>query len=187
METKLDFEHEVTVAEMLDARDHRVEMQRSLINEYQHPVLCFMLNIPGPHKVGEDFERAFKYGVGSIKETLSERGMKTDAEKVEAFVTGYVYYLSVDAPAIDIKKAMCELEERDRIGRIFDIDVLRTDGSKVSREEFGMGPRKCLMCETEAHICARNRSHTVASMVDEIHKIIKDTFGNSDKRMFYGE
>lgn len=175
MELKLDFEHEVTVPEMLEARDHRVEVQRSLISEFHHPVLCFMLNIPGPHKVSDDFEKAFKYGVKSIKEALREHGMKEDTEKEEAFVTGYVYYISVDAPAIEIKKAMCEIEERDRIGRIFDIDVLRTDGSKVSREEFGMGPRKCLMCETEAHICARNRTHTVVSMVEEIHRIIAET------------
>lgn len=175
MEKQLDFEHEVTVQEMLGARDHRVEMQRSLINEFQHPVLCFMLNIPGPHKVGEDFERAFIHGVRSIEEVLRKHGMKKDAEKEEAFVTGYVYYASIDAPAIEIKKAMCEIEERDRIGRIFDIDVLRTDGTKVSREEFGMGPRKCLMCEKEAHICARNRTHTVSSMVEEIHRIIGET------------
>lgn len=172
---ELDFMHEVTVPEMMDARDHRVCVQKDLIAEFKHPVVCFMLNIPGPHKVSEDYEKAFKYGVRSINELLEKYGFEKDTEKVEAFVTGYVYYASVNAPAIDIKKAMCEIEERDRLGRIFDIDVLRTDGSKVSREEFGMGPRKCLMCELEAHLCARNRTHTVASMVEEIHHIIKDT------------
>ncbi len=179
MEVKLDYEHEVTVPEMMDARDHRVEMQRKLIAEFQHPVVCFMLNVPGPHKVGEDFEKAFRYGVKNINEALEKHGMKKDAEKEEAFVTGYIYYVSVDADAVDIKKAMCEIEEKDRIGRIFDIDVLRTDGSKVSREEFGMGPRKCLMCELEAHICARNRTHTVKSMVEEIHRIIKESFAGA--------
>ena len=55
MERKLDFTHEVTVPEMLAARDHRVEQQRDFIARFHHPVICFMLNIPGPHKVGEDF------------------------------------------------------------------------------------------------------------------------------------
>ncbi len=171
---ELDYTHEVTVPEMMEARDHRVSAQRELIDEFKNPVVCFMLNIPGPYKVGEDFERAFKFGVGSINGILEKYGFKKNAEKEEAFVTGYVYYASVNADAIDIKKAMCEIEEKDRIGRIFDIDVLRTDGSKVSREEFGMGPRKCLMCEREAHMCARSRTHTVASMVEEIHRIIND-------------
>ncbi|SFG53418.1 citrate lyase holo-[acyl-carrier protein] synthase [Oribacterium sp. WCC10] len=170
-----DFEHEVTVPEMLLARDHRVEMQRQLIEEYHNPVICFMLNIPGPHKTGDDFARAFGYGVEKIRYKLTEQEMTVVKEIKEEAVTGYVYYLSVESDALAIKKAMCDIEEENRIGRIFDIDVLRTDGSKVSREEFGMGPRKCLMCEEEAHICARNRTHTVDSMVSEIHKIIEKT------------
>lgn len=177
---KLDFSHEVTVPEMLEARDHRVMMQSKLIEEFHAPVVCFMLNVPGPHKVSEDFEKAFRYGVNKINEALGKHGMKINTEKEESFVTGYIYYASVACDAVDIKKAMCEIEEENRMGRIFDIDVLRTDGSKVSREEFGMGPRKCLMCELEAHICARNRTHTVASMVDEIHRIIKETFSDCE-------
>ena len=87
----------------------------------------------------------------------------------------YVFYASVDSDPVSIKKAMCEIEEADRLGRIFDIDVIKTDGTKVSREEFGMGPRKCLMCEEEAHFCARNRTHKVSDMVEEIKRIIHST------------
>ncbi len=174
MSNGIDLNHEVTVPEMLMARDHRVDMQRGLIETFGDPVVCFMLNIPGPHKVGEDFLWAFDRGLNSIKETFRAHNMTINKEIREESVTGYIYYASVHSDAIELKKAMCEIEEADRIGRIFDIDVLRTDGSKVSREEFDMGPRKCLMCELEAHICARNRSHTVKEMVEEIHRIIED-------------
>ncbi len=175
MSNGIDLNHEVTVPEMLMARDHRVDMQRELIDAFRDPVVCFMLNIPGPHKVDDDFLWAFDRGINSIKEAFRTHDIIINKEVREVVVTGCVYYASVHSDAIDIKKAMCEIEEADRIGRIFDIDVLRTDGSKVSREEFDMGPRKCLMCEREAHICARNRSHTVKEMIEEIHKIIENT------------
>ena len=55
----------VTVPEMLAARDHRVELQQDFIARFHHPVICFMLNIPGPHKVGEDFYWAFRMISGS--------------------------------------------------------------------------------------------------------------------------
>lgn len=167
------FNHEVTVPEMLMARDHRVMMQKEFIDTFGDPVVCFMLNIPGPHKVGEDFKWAFDIGVERIKAKLENQGITISKSKTEEAVTGYIFYASTHGDAIEIKKAMCEIEEADRMGRIFDIDVLRTDGSKVSREEFGMGPRKCLMCELEAHLCARNRTHTIEEMVEEIHEIIR--------------
>jgi holo-ACP synthase/holo-ACP synthase/triphosphoribosyl-dephospho-CoA synthase len=88
-------------------------------------------------------------------------------------------FISAEADATEVKRRMCMLEDRDRLGRIFDIDVLRVDGSKVSREDFGMAPRKCLMCEQEAHLCARNRTHKVADMVEEIHRIIQNARGEA--------
>ena len=173
MEKELDFTHEVTVPEMLAARDHRVELQQEFIARFHHPVICFMLNIPGPHKVGEDVYWAFETGLQCIEHSLAQNDIRIEAEKKEAEVTGYVYYASVDAEAIRVKELMCLIEDADRLGRIFDIDVIRKDGQKVSREEFGMPPRKCLMCEEEAHLCARNRTHAVPDMVAEIHHIIE--------------
>ncbi|MBR1855701.1 MAG: citrate lyase holo-[Oribacterium sp.] len=171
----LDYSHEVTVPEMMEARDHRVEMQKAIIERTGLPVVCFMLNVPGPHKVSKDFYLAFQKGVERIVNKLEEYSLGIVYRKTEEIVTGYVFYASVDSDPVSIKKAMCEIEEADRLGRIFDIDVIKTDGTKVSREEFGMGPRKCLMCEEEAHFCARNRTHKVSDMVEEIKRIIHST------------
>ncbi|MDY6305556.1 MAG: citrate lyase holo-[acyl-carrier protein] synthase [Oribacterium sp.] len=214
IDNELDYSHEVTVPEMIAARDERVEKQQYLCKKYGKTVICFMLNIPGPHKIAPDFAAAFDLGVSRIREALADRAIdgtsddvdqalyhssKNDASKdntdhradavpiehtnelpvleehIERNVTGFILYMAVDADPIEVKKRMCVIEERDAIGRIFDIDVLRPDGAKVSREEFGMGPRKCLMCGKEAHICARARAHEVSDMVEKIHEIIKDT------------
>ena len=177
MPDQLDYSHEVTVSEMLEARDRRVEMQRSMIAETKNPVICFMLNVPGPHKVDDTLMWAFETGVHRILVKLEEVGITVSRSITEREITGFVFYAAVEADAVQVKQKMCELEDADRLGRLFDIDVIGLDGRKVSREEFGMAPRKCLMCGKEAHICARNRSHTVQEMTAEIHRIIQAAQG----------
>ena len=67
---------------------------------------------------------------------------------------------------------MVSLEDQDRIGRLFDIDVLRPDACKVSREDLGFSPRTCLLCGQPAHVCSRSRSHSVAELTAEISQIL---------------
>lgn len=93
--------------------------------------------------------------------------METIKEK-----TGYEAFYSVDANPDFIKELMVSLEDQDRIGRLFDIDVLRPDGSKVSREDMGSAPRTCLLCGQPAHVCSRSRRHSVAELTAEIGKIL---------------
>ena len=42
---------EVSLKDMLDAREHRQEVQRMLLSEHHLPVISFTLNIVGPVKV----------------------------------------------------------------------------------------------------------------------------------------
>ena len=86
--------------------------------------------------------------------------------------TGYEAFYSVDANPDFIKELMVSLEDQDRLGRLFDIDVLRPDGSKVSREDMGSAPRTCLLCGQPAHVCSRSRRHSVAELTAEIGKIL---------------
>ena len=52
-------------------------------------------------------------------------------------------------------------------------DVLRADGTKVSREELGFAPRCCLLCGQPAHVCSRSRAHSVAELTEEITRILE--------------
>lgn len=42
---------EVSLEDMLDAREHRQDIQRMLLSQYHLPVISFTLNIVGPVKV----------------------------------------------------------------------------------------------------------------------------------------
>ena len=59
---------EVTLTEILDAREMRAFMQKELIEAYKLPLVCFTMNIAGPVKVTPLIERAFNEGVSLLKQ-----------------------------------------------------------------------------------------------------------------------
>ena len=70
------------------------------------------------------------------------------------------------------------IEDGGGLGRLFDIDVLDAGGKKLSREDLGLPPRKCLLCEQPAHACARSRTHTVMELTEQIESILRKEFSH---------
>lgn len=58
---------EVSLKDMLDAREHRQEVQRMLLSEHHLPVISFTLNIVGPVKVFPLALRTFHEGIRLIE------------------------------------------------------------------------------------------------------------------------
>ena len=56
-------DREVTLMEMLEAREVRAGRQRELLERYARPVVSFTLNIAGPVKNGPVIRRAFREGL----------------------------------------------------------------------------------------------------------------------------
>ena len=167
---------EVSLQEMLAAREQRSALQTKLLQQYKKSLISFTLNIPGPVKVPDGVPQAFATGCRRIETLLKDRlvlvqHMETIKEK-----TGYEAFYCIDANPEFIKTLMVTLEDQDRLGRLFDIDVIRPDGSKVSREELGRPSRTCLLCKEPAHACSRSRRHSVAELTAEIGHILKDLY-----------
>ena len=163
---------EVNLQEMLAARERRCYLQAQLLQQYKRSLISFTLNIPGPIKVLPGVPEAFALGCSRIEALLKDRLVLIQHMETIKAKTGYEAFYSVDANPNFVKELMITLEDQDRIGRLFDIDVLRADGSKVSREELGFAPRTCLICEQPAHVCSRSRSHSVAELTAEISQIL---------------
>ena len=72
-------------------------------------------------------------------------------------------------------KGMQHIEEAHPLGRLFDIDVLDSEGHKLSRPQY----RPCLICGNQAQLCARTRRHTVAEMQAKIEEMLS-TWKNSN-------
>ena len=69
---------------------------------------------------------------------------------------------------------MTEVEDGEKIGRLYDIDVIGVDKLPVSRSDFGMPERKCLICGSPAHVCSRSRKHTTEELLLEIERVLSD-------------
>lgn len=159
---------QVTLAEMLCARERRAVLQRELLVSGE-TLICLTMNIPGPVKTSRLIEGAFFEGMRRIEALSGKiRRMKLIREK-----TGFEVYYLTDADAVSVKKAVRTIEETPLIGRIFDIDVILPSGEKLSGEALGFPARSCLLCEKPAFLCARSRAHSVEDMFSEITRRIR--------------
>ena len=158
----------VTVADVLSARDARVERQRRMQMAHGGTLISFTMNIAGEIKRDDWIERAFLEGVRRIEAALAAGGIAVAARERTLAFTGCEEIWAVDAPAQELKARMCAIEEMDALGRLFDIDVIDADGYKLERPM----ERRCLICGGPVRACARSRTHSARELSERAHEII---------------
>ncbi len=163
---------EVSIPDMMERRETRVFQQQEFIDTYGQPLVSFCLNIPGPVKTTPQLRRLFDDGFADIKTVLADHNIETLAEIEVHEKTGDEALLSCSADASLLKDLMTAIEEEHPLGRLFDIDIIATNGQKLSRPSF----RKCLICERQAQDCARARTHTVAEMQEKISQMLAEEY-----------
>ena len=169
----------VSVEDMMEARERRARLQEQLIQTYQVPVVSFTLNIPGPVKILPGTEEFFRRGSESVRQVLKQASVPILFETQLWEHTGLELFLCADTKPETLKQITSSLEEDTAGGRLYDIDIIRTDKSKVSREEIGLPGRRCLLCGEPAHACSRSRKHTVEELVSRIQQLMaEDAFLN---------
>ena len=65
---------EVTLLQILDARERRASRQKALLSQYQKPLICFTMNIAGPVKLDPEIRKGFSYGSGLLLARLAKAG-----------------------------------------------------------------------------------------------------------------
>ena len=131
---------EVSLLDILNAREVRVRQQKTLLVEHRVPLLCFTMNIAGPVKVTPLIERGFRAGVAMLDGQLPQE--KLLYRDVQVLPTGCEAVFAVSIPAGQIKELCTALEEEHPLGRLFDMDVIDTDGHKLERKD----ERGCMVC-----------------------------------------
>ncbi len=155
---------EVTLEAILSAREERVKRQRFYGTEYSLPLVSFTMNIAGPQKDSPLIRRGFREGVRVLKAALSSFDL---VQGEELFLpTGPEGYWVIRGEAKEIKKATVRVEENHPLGRLFDLDVILPDGTKMERST----PRSCLVCGRKGFFCASSRAHPV----DEIQGVTRE-------------
>lgn len=175
-------EHAVTLMEMLGAREARTMRQQQLLEEYHLPVISFCLNIAGPVKNSPVLRRAFREGLERLAcALLAGRLDVVHREEVDQ-PTGCEALWVVRGDGRAVKELCVELEDRDALGRLFDLDVLDPVSGKWDRTQLGQPPRKCLVCGKEGKGCASRRLHTVEELQGATQVILEDYFGKKDQQ-----
>lgn len=172
---------EVSLTEMLEAREKRAWQQRELLRRGR-TMICFTMNIAGPIKNSPLIGSGYDLGKRLLLGQLDVAGVAvSDFEEVRE-KTGNECILLVDAEPLTVKAITAELEDHAPIGRLFDMDVLRPDGSKVERQELGLPGRRCLLCGESAQVCARSRKHSVAELQAKTREILQEAVDEWDSR-----
>ena len=131
----------VDVMDVLAARDSRAARQQELLALYARPLISFTMNIAGPIKRTAPIEQGFDLGLARLEGQLRTcRAAVLHRETVRRD-TGCEALYAVDLPAPQLKELCMALEECDELGRLFDLDVLDIDGSKLARTKV----RGCLI------------------------------------------
>lgn len=160
----------VTLEEVLENREARVERQRDMLSRASGGIVSFTVNIPGPVKDTDDSRFIFTAGVAALERAAANAGM-TVAERRELFLpTGPEGIFSFEAEAAAIKKTTIAIEDEHPLGRFFDLDVLGADGAPVSRSLLAHAPRVCFVCGGPAAVCARSRAHSVDALNEVVRK-----------------
>lgn len=171
---------EVTLAQMLEAREQRVFRQSSLNRQWGLPIISFSMNIPGPVKDSPLIRRGFYAGCRELDDRLPPSAVK-HRQIIEA-VTGCEAVYVVDMDALDIKACTTQIEDTHPLGRLFDMDVIGPDLAKLDREAVGGGSRDCIVCGAPGRGCASRRVHSVAQLQSAVSKILTSHFLSTDAR-----
>lgn len=157
---------DITLQEVLDAREARVLAQKRLLVQYRLPLLGLNLNIAGPVKRTALSDLAFRSAMETLRQQL---GSARVYEELTDAATGLEAILVCDLPAAELKAMAMELESSRPVGRLYDLDVIGTDGVKLSRET----PRTCLVCGGPVGPCSRSRAHGLPAIQGATQSLLR--------------
>ena len=169
---------EVTLLEMLEVREKRAYKQNELLKRYGSTIICFTMNIAGPIKISDSIIRAFKTGCDKIQYHISKEQIIYQ-EFVEE-KTGCEAYFVINMDAVSVKKICTLIEDESKLGRLFDIDVIDSNGEKLDRSCVNGNSRDCIVCGASGRGCASRRLHSVVELQFATDKIIYEYFLNED-------
>ncbi len=163
---------------VLNNRERRVGLTHMLLDEYPNSsVVCFKLNIPGPVKRNELIDMLFEEGVNKFKTIASDWTILR--EEIITSNCGPEAYFVLNEPSI--KERLIELEDASKIARLYDFDLTQSDGTAVSRSDFNISERKCLICNESSKVCGRNRTHSI----EDLHKKMIEILVSERSDVFY--
>lgn len=170
---------EVTLPQMLLARERRVLRQQTLLDAFPHPLICFTMNIAGPEKDSPLIRKGFREGCRMLENALAQAGVEIVHREVEYLDTGCEGYFSVAGDAQRVKTLCIGVEDCCPLGRLFDMDVLSQRGEQLRRTDGDN--RRCIVCGAPGRGCASRRVHSVEQLQTATRSILETHFLEKDR------
>lgn len=167
-----------SLQDILKAREIREQRQRYLLNNFGNTLVSFKLNIPGPVKYNPLIKSIFDEGLEEFRKAIKYINCQIIIEEVSYNNSGPEYFGIIAKDAKELKAITVEIEDKHPLGRIYDFDLWEGMEHQLSREEMGMVPRKCLLCQEDAFICSRSRNHSLEELISRIEEMTLDYFKN---------
>jgi len=169
---------EVTLQQILSARENRVRRQKELLSQFHKPLISFSMNIPGPVKNSPLIQRAFREGLESLEAALPENAVVHREILIED--TGCQALMAADLSPLELKTITTEIEDTHGLGRLFDMDVLDISLQKLDRDLVGGKRRDCIVCGAPGRGCASRRIHSVPQLQQATGEIMIRYFREND-------
>ena len=176
----MDTIREVTLEDMLAAREKRTECIAGASLTHQKPLISFTMNIPGPVKVSPLIRRGFREGLLRLENALFSAEIPFSVLYKEEAFTGCEALYVLDGVAENIKRIGVSVENSDALSRLFDLDVIDADGTAVSRTVLGFEERGCMVCGAPGRGCASRRIHDADTLRKAAEMRLTDYFDPMD-------
>lgn len=161
-----------TLHELLAARDQRVTSQKVLIERYSLPVISLTITIPGGIKLTPCSLYLFTQACKQIEDYYQQNNIECLYVQKNLSATGPEGFFVINQSEEQLKKTCMMIEDTHPLGRLWDIDVISAHNQQsISRSHFGHTPRKCIICDENAKICARSRAHSTDDLIKKITSI----------------
>ena len=163
----------ILLNEILDGKEKRALIQRELLDKYKKVLISCTINIPGIYKLNELYKKAHIIEVVALEKELYNNGIRVIHKRENISKAGYETFFVVDCNLEIAKKITISIEENNKLGRLFDLDVFDEKQNQLSRSDLGYEKRKCLICNKDAVVCARNKTHSIEEVLEKINKLIE--------------
>lgn len=122
---------EITLEQLLKSRDQRWDRERRLLQEFPGQTLVVLTVVmPGRVKRNAHTRVIARAAEAAVQAFL---GPKVVLRYTNDAPTGYEAYWIVRAEARSVKRQMCGIEDFHPLGRLFDLDVIQSDATPLSR------------------------------------------------------
>ncbi|CAK1235952.1 triphosphoribosyl-dephospho-CoA synthase CitG [Fructobacillus tropaeoli] len=170
----------VTLDQVLTNREWRSAVQQQLEADFpDQVVVAVKLNIAGPIKNSPKIRQIFMAGWQVIKQAVvSDNAVIKKVHVDEQRITGPEAFLVLDGQLKKWKQELLRFEEDFALGRLFDCDVMAdsAEGYQLSRRDLGLPPRRCLVCDGDAKVCAKKGRHPLTAVQAASNQLYRDYF-----------